>query len=73
MGYTGASCLSPKQVAVANEIFGERKCEMEKAHYIIERFEVMAKKGVTGFTDERYGFIDEPIYKGAVSLLKGTR
>jgi citrate lyase subunit beta/citryl-CoA lyase len=26
--------------------------------------------GVTGFVDEEYGFIDEPIYKGALALLK---
>ncbi len=73
MGYTGTSCLSPKQVAVANEVFGERKRELEKAKYVIERFEAMARTGVTGFKDERYGFIDEPIYKGALSLIKGTR
>lgn len=73
MGYTGTSCLSPKQVAVANEVFGGRKRELEKARYIIARFEAKAKTGVTGFTDATYGFIDEPIYKGALSLLKGTR
>ena len=73
MGYTGTSCISPKQVEIANAVFGERKRELEKAHYVIERFEAMAKQGITGFTDERYGFIDEPIYKGALSLLKGIR
>lgn len=73
MGYTETSCLSPKQVSIANEVFGQRERELEKARYVIERFETMAKKGVTGFTDDRYGFIDEPIYKGALSLLKGTR
>jgi len=25
--------------------------------------------GITGFVDEEYGFIDEPIYKGALSRL----
>jgi len=73
MGYTGTSCLSPKQVEVANAVFGERERELEKARYVIARFEAMAKQGITGFTDERYGFIDEPIYKGALSVLKGTR
>lgn len=72
MGYTGMSCLSPKQVTIANRVFGAQKAEREKARYIIERFEAMAAKGITGFTDERYGFIDEPIYKGACSLIKST-
>ena len=26
-------------------------------------------EGVTGFVDEELGFIDEPIYKGALNLL----
>jgi len=27
---------------------------------------------VTGFTHETYGFIDEPVYKGALAVLKGA-
>jgi len=34
-------------------------------------FEERRAEGITGFSDERYGFIDEPIYKGALALLKG--
>lgn len=69
MGYPGKSCLSPKQAAIANRVFGTREAELEKARYIIERFEAMASEGITGFADKRYGFIDEPIYKGACSLI----
>ena len=25
--------------------------------------------GITGFSDDEFGFIDEPIYKGALALL----
>jgi len=69
MGYRGTSCLSPGQVKVAHEVFGHSKEELDKARYVIERFEAMAAQGITGFTDERYGFIDEPIYKGALGIL----
>ena len=37
---------------------------------IVRLFEEHAVQGITGFTDERYGFIDEPIYKGALALLR---
>ena len=33
-------------------------------------FEQNKKNGITGFSDERYGFIDEPIYKNAKQILK---
>ena len=73
MGYGGTSCLSPDQVTIANHVFSPDTEEIEKARYLVMRFELMAAQGITGFTDERYGFIDEPIYKGALSLLKGIR
>ena len=72
MGYRGTSCISPDQVAIAHEVFGLDKKSLEEARYIIKRFEMMAAEGITGFTDERFGFIDEPIYKGALALIKGS-
>jgi citrate lyase subunit beta/citryl-CoA lyase len=32
-------------------------------------FEEEASKGSTGFVHEEYGFIDEPIYRGALTIL----
>jgi citrate lyase subunit beta/citryl-CoA lyase len=71
MGYRGISCISPDQIRIAHAVFGTDIREIEKARYIIDRFEAMARSGVTGFTDPRFGFIDEPIYKGALALLNG--
>ena len=45
--------------------------EIQRAKYIVDLFEKMKEQGVTGFADERYGFIDEPIYKGALKLMQG--
>jgi citrate lyase subunit beta/citryl-CoA lyase len=69
MGYKSASCLSPKQVLIANEIFRTDETKVKKALYIKEIFEKNKAEGITGFSDEKYGFIDEPIYKDALLQL----
>ncbi len=68
MGFEAKGCISPKQVAIVNRVL--KSFDRQKALYIKERFEEMAKEGVTGFVDERYGFIDEPIYKDAINILR---
>ena len=70
MGFSAKGCISPKQVDIANRIFKE--ADIKRALYIKKRFEEMAAKGITGFSDEKYGFIDEPIYKDALNTLKGV-
>ncbi|WP_242452735.1 hypothetical protein [Prosthecochloris ethylica] len=35
-------------------------------------FEEDAKKGSTGFMHEQYGFIDKPVYRGALAVLAAT-
>jgi len=69
MGYVSAACLSPKQVDIANSVFGIELKEIEKAKYIKEIFEKNKSDGISGFSDEKYGFIDEPIYKDALLVL----
>ncbi|MGE4455984.1 MAG: CoA ester lyase [Arcobacteraceae bacterium] len=70
MGFTAKSCISPDQVDIVNRTFAPNSKEIEKAKYIIEKFESMKKTGCTGFVDEKYGFIDEPIYKHALLVVK---
>ncbi len=70
LGYNAKGCLSPKQAEQARAHFGLDESERLKAAYIVERFEQERAKGITGFSDEKYGFIDEPIYKGALARLK---
>ncbi len=69
MGYSAISCISPNQVAIANRIFAPDPEAIRRASAIKARFEAMAAQGVTGFSDEQYGFIDEPIYKDALLVL----
>ena len=70
MGFTSKGCVSPAQADAAMQHFELEDKALEKAHYIIKLFEKMKKQGVTGFADDKYGFIDEPIYKGALKLLQ---
>jgi citrate lyase subunit beta / citryl-CoA lyase len=70
MGYLAKGCLSPNQVSLVNELFQDEKAELERAKIIIKLFEMNQELGISGFVDEKYGFIDEPIYKGALTLLQ---
>ena len=69
LGFSAKSCISPTQVDIVNDIFGYENSEIEKAQYIKNIFEVNRANGITGFSDDRYGFIDEPIYKDALLVL----
>jgi len=69
MGYDSKGCISPKQVEYVNEMFDSDSLEIQKARRIVELFEKNRGNGVTGFTDDEFGFIDEPIYKGALVVL----
>jgi citrate lyase subunit beta/citryl-CoA lyase len=69
MGFDAKGCIAPNQVRLVNEIFIDKEGELKRAKVIIKLFEMHRDEGITGFVDEEYGFIDEPIYKGALALL----
>ena len=73
MGFTSKACMGPKQVAIANEVFALDKNVYMRAQHIKEAFETHAKQGINGFMDETYGFIDEPLYRDALLILKGSK
>jgi len=73
MGYTAKGCLSPSQVEILHQVYGIDPYEIQRAKEIVALFEKENKKGVSGFVHEEYGFIDEPIYKGALALLEGLK
>jgi citrate lyase subunit beta/citryl-CoA lyase len=70
MGFESKACMGPAQVEVANEIFGISNDEIKRAKEIVKAFEESSKKGENGFMHKSYGFIDEPIYKDALLILK---
>ena len=69
MGYDAKGCISPAQTKLVNEAFVDEEKQIQRAHLIVKLFELHREEGITGFADEEYGFIDEPIYKGALALL----
>ncbi len=71
MGYTAKGCIAPAQVSAVHEVFRDEVAEIERARVVVKLFEMNRELGITGFDDPEYGFIDEPIYKGALSLLEG--
>lgn len=70
MGYESKACISPAQALHVEEVFVNTMKDLERAKIIVKLFEMHRAEGKTGFVDEEYGFIDEPIYKGALSLLQ---
>ena len=70
MGFDAKGCISPAQVELVNKIFVNSELEVQRAHTIVKLFEMHQEMGITGFVDEEYGFIDEPIYKGALAVLQ---
>ena len=69
MGYTSKGCISPQQALHVEKFFVDEVKELERAKTIVKLFEMHKAEGVTGFVDEEFGFIDEPIYKGALAFL----
>lgn len=72
MGFTTKACMGPLQVEIANEVFTVEKSEIVKARHIKKCFESSALRGENGFMDEKYGFIDEPIYRDALLVLSSV-
>jgi len=70
MGYESKGCISPQQVLHVNNTFVNELKELQRAQTIVKLFEMHKEEGITGFVDEEYGFIDEPIYKGALVILQ---
>jgi len=71
MGFTSKACMGPKQVAIANDVFGVEYEALARAGHIKKRFEEESDLHNHGFMDEKYGFIDEPIYRDALLVLSG--
>jgi len=69
IGFDSKGCIAPAQVEMIHEIFAHSEAEIEKCREIVRLFKEHSARGISGFTDERFGFIDEPIYKGALAVL----
>lgn len=73
MGYDAKGCISPTQAELVNKKFADEEKDIERAKNIIKLFELYKEQGITGFEDDEFGFIDEPIYKGALAVLNKNK
>jgi citrate lyase subunit beta/citryl-CoA lyase len=73
LGFHSKGALSPTQAKEIIEKLSFSEDEVKRAFYIKTIFEENSKNGINGFSDEKYGFIDEPIYKGALNILNYKR
>ena len=73
MGFESKACMGPKQVSIANEVFSINKYEIARAEHIKTTFESHSAKGINGFMDKLYGFIDEPIYRDSLLILNNIK
>ena len=69
MGFESKACMGPKQVEIANKTFGVSKLDIDRALHIKSVFETQSSQNNTGFMDDKYGFIDEPIYRDSLLIL----
>lgn len=65
MGFISKACICPSQVKIANNLFIINSVEMIDARNIVKLYEKNMRNGIVGFSDLKYGYIDEPAYKNA--------
>jgi citrate lyase beta subunit len=71
LGYIGKSCIHPRQIALANEIFQPEELDLAAARRIVDAAKQAAQAGRAAFLlDGR--MIDLPYLKRAEALLAGT-
>jgi citrate lyase subunit beta/citryl-CoA lyase len=73
MGFKSKACMGPQQTDIANTIFGTDPQALIRATHIKEAFETHQAQAINGFMDDKYGFIDEPIYRDALLILDKTK
>jgi citrate lyase subunit beta/citryl-CoA lyase len=73
LGFSSGACMGPAQVSIANRVFDIDPHEIERALHIKNIFEKNQARDINGFMDDIYGYIDEPIYRDALNILKNIK
>ena len=67
-GFAGKSCIHPRQIAIANEVFGPSALEIERARRVLAAAEEKLGAGVGAFTLDG-DMVDEPFIARARAIL----
>jgi citrate lyase subunit beta/citryl-CoA lyase len=65
LGFQGAPCVHPSQVAILNEVFSPTPEERERAQQIIDEYEQALAQGVGAIMTTSGEFVDIPVYEHA--------
>lgn len=68
LGFKGKSCVHPRQVALANEIFMPNQKEIEEARRIVEAAKLAEEKGL-GVFEVQGKMVDKPIVERALKII----
>jgi citrate lyase beta subunit len=68
LGFAGASCIHPKQIAAANEVFTPTAQEIEDATGVIQAFEESGRNG-NGIAQFKGKMIDRPFFLRAQRIV----
>jgi len=68
LGYRGKLCIHPRQVRLANQVFGVSPEEAERARRIVDTYEEAARRGA-GVVSVDGQLVDEPMVRLARALL----
>jgi citrate lyase subunit beta/citryl-CoA lyase len=68
LGFDGKMCLLPRQVTLANELFGPSAAEIDHARRLVAAYESARSRGA-GAIDFEGRMVDEPILKAAQAIL----
>jgi citrate lyase subunit beta / citryl-CoA lyase len=72
LGFRGAPCVHPNQVAVLNEVFSPTTEEREQAQQIIDEYEKALEQGVGAIVTTGGDFVDIPVYEHAKRTVAQT-
>lgn len=72
LGYVGKTCIHPKQIALANEVFRADAGELAMARRVVEAARTAAAEGRAAFVVDGH-MVDPPFLKRAEALLASVR
>jgi citrate lyase subunit beta/citryl-CoA lyase len=68
LGYSGKMCVTPRQAAIANEVFAPSPAEVDRSRRLIQAYE-QAKAEGRGTIEFEGGMVDEPLLRRAEAMV----
>jgi len=72
LGYLGKSCIHPKQIAAANQVFRPSDADITHALSVLEQLDNVEQKGLGAFVVEGK-MVDAPLFERAKAIVRQAR